>query len=211
MTDLFLPFGSAEYLLVLMLLIVARGADFFSTWIATPGLKLEANPVARWLGWKWGLLLNLLIAVCISVWLLPAVAITTTSLLVAARNFQTAWLSRTMGEQAYRNWLAERVCEAQRGLFFFCLGAQSLIHAGIGGALMIFGRSSVVLLGIGVGCLGYAIVVPLFTWLGVRGVLRSGRPLPHFNLHSDVLSDQTGVPEPRRSGQSDPGLSPTAG
>lgn len=211
MTDLFLPFGSAGYLLVLMLLIAARGADFFSTWVATPGLKLEANPVARWLGWKWGLAVNFLIAIGIAVWVLPAVTITTTSLLVAARNFQSAWLSRTMGEIAYRNWLADRISETQRGLFLFCLGAQSLVYAGIGGTLMYFGRFSVVLLGIGLGCVAYAIVVPLFTWLGVRRVLRRGRSLLHFNFHSDVLPDQTGVPRARGTGQSDPGLSPTAG
>ena len=211
MNDVLLPFGSAGYLVVLMLLIGARGADFFSTWVATPGLRLEANPVARWLGWKWGVAVNLLIVFGIAVWLLPAVILITTSLLVAARNFQSAWLSRTMGEQAYRNWLADRICEAQRGLFFFCVGAQSLIHAGIGVALVLFGGRSVVLLGMGMGCLGYAFVVPLFTWLGTRGLLRRGRSLSEFNLQSDVYPDQTGVSRTRRPGQSDPGLSPTAG
>lgn len=211
MNDVFLPFGSAEYLVVLMLLIVARGADFFSTWIATPDLRLEANPVARWLGWKWGVGVNVLIVLGVAVWLLPAVTITTTSLLVAARNFQAAWISRTMGEQAYRNWLADRLCEAQRGLFFFCLGAQSLIYAGIGVALVLLGGKSVVLLGMGIGCVGYAILVPLFTWLGTRGLLRRGRSLSEFNHHSDVLPDQTGVSRARSPGQSDPGLSATAG
>jgi hypothetical protein len=209
--DVFLPFGSAEHLVVLMLLIVARGADFFSTWVASPSLRLEANPVARRLGWKGGLLVNAVVVLGIALWLLPAVILMTTSLLVAARNFQSAWLSRTMGEHAYRNWLADRLCETQRGLFFFCLGAQAAIHAGIGFALVFFGGRSVVLMGMGIGCLGYAIVVPLFTWLGTRSLLRRGRSLSEYNLNSDVHPNQTGVPRARRAGQSDPGLSPTAG
>lgn len=212
MSDLYLQFGSAEYFVVLLLLIIARAADFFSTWVATPGLKLEANPLARRLGWRRGLWLNLLIAVAVAVWVLPAVTLITTSLLVAARNFQTAWLSRSMGERAYREWLASRVRQAPLGLFFFCLGAQSLIYLGLGLGLITFGQGSVVLLGMGVGCVAYAVVVPLFTWLGVRGVLRRRQP-PESNLSSEsnVLTDPSRIPPTGRQGQSDPGFSPTVG
>ena len=43
----FIPFGSREYLALLVLLFWARGMDFFSTWVATPNLVLEGNPIAR--------------------------------------------------------------------------------------------------------------------------------------------------------------------
>jgi hypothetical protein len=53
-----LSFGSREYLIFLFLLAFSRAADFFSTWIATPNMVLEANPIARKLGWKWGIPVN---------------------------------------------------------------------------------------------------------------------------------------------------------
>ena len=28
--------------------------DFLSTWVATPNLVLEGNPIAKKLGWRWG-------------------------------------------------------------------------------------------------------------------------------------------------------------
>lgn len=50
----FVSFGSRDYLITLGLLVFARGMDFLSTWFATPTLALEANPLAKRLGWKWG-------------------------------------------------------------------------------------------------------------------------------------------------------------
>ena len=57
MDDL-VPFGSRLYVMLLLLLLVARGMDFLSTWIATPNMVLEGNPVAKKLGWKWGIPVN---------------------------------------------------------------------------------------------------------------------------------------------------------
>ncbi len=58
-----IPYGSAEYWGLLMALVFARGMDLVSTWIATPNLALEGNPIAKRLGWKWGSLLNAVICV----------------------------------------------------------------------------------------------------------------------------------------------------
>src|SRR5205809_4738679 len=106
------PFGGRDYCLLFLLLVFARGMDFLSTWIATPNLVLEGNPIAKKLGWKWGTLLNLLLCLSFAMWPLPAVIIATTSLLIAARNFQSAWLMRSLGEETYRVWVVERIREA---------------------------------------------------------------------------------------------------
>src|SRR5215471_1010072 len=108
-----IPYWSGEYFVFFGVLLFARGMDFLSTWVATPHLVLEGNPVAKWLGWRWGGLLNL--GVCLGFGAVPlaAVIISTTSLLVAARNFQGAWLMRTMGEQSYRLWMCERLAEGR--------------------------------------------------------------------------------------------------
>ena len=55
MDDL-VQFNPRNYALFLGLLVAARGMDFLSTWIATPRLVLEANPLARRLGWRWAIL-----------------------------------------------------------------------------------------------------------------------------------------------------------
>jgi hypothetical protein len=168
MMDDLVPIGSRDYFLLLGLLLLSRGADFFSTWIATPKLLLEANPIARWLGWRWGLLLNLVLCLVFARWPLPAIIICTTSVLVAARNFQSAWLMKTTGEEGYREWFISRLEETPPGLFLFCLFAQSLLNVAVGTALVLFSHyDQLVQLGIGMGIIAYAVAVTLYTLLAL--------------------------------------------
>ena len=166
------PFGSGEYFVYLGLLLLARGMDFLSTWVATPNLVLEANPIAKRLGWKWGVPVNLAICFGFALEPLPAIIVATTSLLVAARNFQGAWLMRSMGEYAYRIWMSERLGETPIMLFLACLVGQTALVGGLGVALVLFSDNLLVPVGIGVGMVGYAIAVVLFTlislWRGRR-------------------------------------------
>jgi hypothetical protein len=159
------------YVILLGLLLFARGCDFLSTWVATPNLVLEANPVAKFLGWRWGLVLNSLICVAFAFWPLPAIVITTTSLLVAARNFQGAWLMRSMGESNYRFFMADRLSEGSRVVFLCCLFAQTALYASIGGSLMYFSQFGDTLLlvpfGIGMGMITYAFAVLVYSLLSV--------------------------------------------
>src|SRR5208337_5609062 len=109
--DDFVPFASRNYGLMFVLLFASRGMDFLSTWVATPNLVLEGNPIAKRLGWKWGIVVNLGICLVLAFWPMPAIVISTTSVLVAARNFKSAWLMRSMGEQLDREWRVARVQE----------------------------------------------------------------------------------------------------
>src|SRR5439155_4409148 len=84
------PFGSREYLLMLVLLAFARGMDFLSTWIATPNLVLEGNPIAKKLGWKWGVVVNVVLVTALALWPLSAIVVATASVLVGSRNCQSA-------------------------------------------------------------------------------------------------------------------------
>ncbi|MBN2505685.1 MAG: hypothetical protein JXQ71_03215 [Verrucomicrobia bacterium] len=158
------PFGSREYLTYLLLLLVARATDFLSTWIATPNLVLEANPIARKLGWRWGILLNLGLCGGFAAWPLPAIIIVTTSALVAARNFQSAWIMHSAGEESYRDWFLERLEATQPAMFLFCVLAQSLLTAAVGAALVLFSPSDQEIpLGIGMGILAYAFAITAYT------------------------------------------------
>jgi hypothetical protein len=167
MTDEFIPLGSPVYCAYLALLLFARGADFTSTWIATPNLVLEANPLAKKLGWKGGIALNLTLCAMFALWPMPAVIIATTSVLVAARNFQSAWLMRSLGEERYRCWFAEQLRQTSLWLYLVCLLAQATLIAGVGGVLMYFSSQQMIPFAVGMGIITYAVAVTLYTLLSV--------------------------------------------
>ncbi len=209
----FVPFASRSYALMFLLLFVSRGMDFLSTWVATPNMVLEGNPIAKKLGWRWGIPLNFALCIALAFWPLPAIVISTTSVLVAARNFQSAWLMRSLGEQLYRDWHIERVQETSATLYLFCLFAQTALTAGVGVAVVYFSEWRLVLLAIGLGIVAYALAVALYTTLGIwrmrRAEIRSTRlaernlrfesmpPLPNRNGKTLVAAEPSGQPQPK--------------
>src|SRR5947208_15831497 len=158
----FLIFGSKGYCLILLALIFARGMDILSTWIATPNLVLEGNPVAKILGWRWGLPVNAGICLILAFWPLPAIVLSTTSVLVAARNFQSAWLMRSMGEEAYRDWHVARIQETRVTTVLLCLAGNTLLTAFIGGVVIVFSNLSLVPFGVGAGIVAYGGAVAFY-------------------------------------------------
>jgi len=175
MTGDFVPFASRTYGLLFLLLLIARGMDFLSTWVATPNLVLEGNPIAKRLGWKWGLALHFLLCVGLAFWPLPAIVISTASVLVAARNFQSAWLMRSLGEHLYREWHVERVQETSVTLYLSCLFGQTALTAGVGLAVIYFSNweRDLVPLAIGLGIVVYAAAVAFYTLLAIWRLRRS--------------------------------------
>ena len=172
------PFGSRTYLLMLVLLVFSRGMDFLSTWVATPNLVLEGNPIAKKLGWKWGLVVNVGLVIALAQWPLSAIVVATASVLVAARNFQSAWLMHSMGEHAYRDWCVARIRETRPTLYLFCLAGNTLLIAAVGGAVIFFsrlasGEISPVPLGIGMGIVAYAVAVAFYTLLAMWRLRRA--------------------------------------
>ena len=162
---------------MLAVLLFARGMDFLSTWVATPRLLLEGNPVAKLMGWKVGGLVNLVLCATFAFWYLTAIIISTTSLLVAARNFQNAWLMRTLGEEGYREWFLDKMQQTSLPVYFLCLLGQTLLTALIGVALVIFSTTNNSILtvpfSIGLGIIGYAITVLFYTLLSLWRLRRS--------------------------------------
>ena len=161
------PFGSQVYFLMLALLLFARGMDLLSTWIATPNLVLEANPIAKKLGWKWGGVLNFVICLLTAAWPIAAVVLVTTSLLVAARNFKSAWLMRALGETGYRLWICDALAQTGVRWLLVSLLGETLLTALVGGAVMLFAGDHEPLLAIGLGVVAYAFAVTFFTLLSL--------------------------------------------
>ncbi len=191
--DDIVPFASRLYGELFVLLLISRGMDVISTWVATPNMILEGNPVAKKLGWRWGIPLNIGICFGFAFWPLPAIVISTTSVLVAARNFQSAWLMRSLGEHLYREWHVQRVQETSVTLYLFCLFAQTLLTAGVGAAVIFFTdkQREPILLAIGLGIIGYAAAVLFYTLLGIWRLRRAQRP-SHGSVERAAVVDITG-------------------
>jgi hypothetical protein len=190
-------FGSNGYMLMLALLFFGRGMDFLSTYVATPNLQLEGNPIAKKLGWRWGVLLNVIMCFTFALWPLTAIIITTTGLLVAARNFKSAWLMRSMGEEPYRAWYCERISRTRMRLIVLALLGETILTAFVGTALVLFSRENSVAFAIGLGVIAYAVVVLFYTSLSLYR-LRHHRqyltPEPQPNAEEEEVTSPT---EPR--------------
>ena len=171
--DDFLTFGTQGYFVMLLALFFGRGMDILSTWVATPNLVLEGNPIAKILGWRWGLPINLGICFVLAFWPLPAIVLTTTSVLVAARNFQSAWLMRSMGEEAYRDWHIARIQETRVTLFLLCLAGNTVLTAIVGGVVILYSNMEVVPFGIGAGIVAYGGAVAFYTLLALWRLRRA--------------------------------------
>jgi hypothetical protein len=196
--DEMVPFGCRRYLLMLALLAFARGVDFLSTWIATPNLVLEGNPLAKKLGWKWGLALNVVLCTALAAWPLSAIVVATASVLVAARNFQSAWLMHSLGEEIYRQWHVERVRETRVTLYVFCLAGNTLLTAGIGAVLIYFSNERLVPFAIGMGMVAYAIAVAFYTLLAIWRIHRAAgkpgaRPNAGVNGHGRIKPEMPDI------------------
>ena len=182
--DDFVAFGSRDYCLMILLLAFARGMDFLSTWVATPNLVLEGNPFAKKLGWRWGGIVNIGMCVGMAFWPATAIAVSTMSVLVASRNFQSAWLMRTMGEERYREWHVARIQETPITLYLICLAGNTLLVGAVGFGVMFYATNvrATSLIGvvapfsIGMGIIGYALAVAFYTMLAVW---RLRRPFRH--------------------------------
>jgi hypothetical protein len=173
--DDIVPMASREYGLCFLLLFVARGMDFLSTWVATPNLVLEGNPIAMKLGWRWGIALNLAVCFALACWPVSAIAVGTTSVLVAARNFQSAWLMRSLGEELYRDWHVARIRETPITLYLYCLAGNTVLTAAVGVGVIYFSERLLIPFAIGLGIIAYAVAVAFYTTLAVWRLHRAAR------------------------------------
>ena len=170
--DDFVAFASRSYGIFFLLLAASRSMDFLSTWIATPNLVLEGNPIAKKLGWRWGILANIAFCFGLAFWPVSAVAVSTTSVLVAARNFQSAWLMRSIGEGVYRDWHVARIQETRVTLYLFCLAGNTLLTAAVGTGVIYFSNRWIPF-AIGLGIIAYSVAVAFYTLLAVWRLRRA--------------------------------------
>jgi hypothetical protein len=98
-----------------VLVLISRLGDVVSTRLATRTLKLEANPIARRLGW-WFIVATLGLCLVPYFSVGAGVMIFVMSSFVAASNTGKLWAIRALGEEEYRRHLC-RVVRKTRPLY----------------------------------------------------------------------------------------------
>ncbi len=97
--------------LLAALILIARIGDIGTTYLLSPKLKLEANPIVRRFRWPYALATLL---VCFIPYASEpgAVLILVGSLLVSMSNSLRLWLVRTIGEEEYYRFVVEAASRA---------------------------------------------------------------------------------------------------
>ena len=145
---------------------VARGLDFLSTWLVTPKLQLEANPLMRRAGFAWMALFNLPLLGLPLLHHGLSITFIVTSLLAAGGNLVSGALARGMGEK--------RQAESQ---------ARAIKEMGVPAALAMNSAGGVVTCAGGAFLMALAGGMESHSWWGGLGVAMFGVvSLVHFNL-----------------------------
>jgi len=90
--------------LLCVLILISRLGDIGSTYLVTPKLKLESNPIIRRLGW-WFAGVTLLVCLVPFYSTALGIIILIPSLMVSAANTGKIWFARAYGESAYYDLL----------------------------------------------------------------------------------------------------------
>ena len=152
---------------------LGRFGDVGSTYLITPTLKLETNPLMRRLRWPFAGVTILVAAV--PYYSVPAgLTLLVGSLLVCASNCSRMWIARTMGESEYYRFLVGVARRTPRGMgVLYCL-LSPLCMATIGGVIFLFYPSTTKTWAawIGYGFVLFALIMGLY---GSQGFLRLRR------------------------------------
>jgi len=119
------------------LLLISRIGDVATTYLITPNLILEANPIMRRLGWRFGLLT--LGACFLPYFNVPiSVAALVAFLLVSASNARSVWFVRTIGEKAYAELILATMRKGKLSHALASVAASTFFLALVGGTIMFF-------------------------------------------------------------------------
>jgi hypothetical protein len=165
-------------LILAILILIGRIGDIGSTYLVSPGLHLESNPVMKRLRWPFACLTLLVCA--LPYWSIgTGIVVLVASLLVSASNSTKIWLARAMGEEEYLALLMRMAARAKPvpSLVFSLLPA--LFMAILALTVMYLYPNPDTDLGyyVGLGILGYALVVAIYgptTFLRYRKAAHAG-------------------------------------
>lgn len=165
-------------LVLAILILLARLGDIGTTYLASPKLQLESNVAIRRFKWPFAWLTVLVFL--LPYWSIGAgIIVLVASLLVCSSNSSKIWLIRAMGEGEYFALMTRMAARAELipSLIFSLMPA--LFMAILAEAIMFLYPDQDTELGyyVGLGVLGYALVVALYgplTFLRYRKAGQAG-------------------------------------
>ena len=124
-------YNNVEHLLCFFIL-VSRLADIVSTYLVSPTLRLESNPIVRKLGFRFTFLT---LALCVIPYYHAGLAlmVVVPSLLVASSNMSKYWTVKTYGEEEYARRMLVLASKSKfsHALFATLASAFFVILAGV--------------------------------------------------------------------------------
>ena len=173
--------------------VCSRIADVWTTYQATPTLKLEANPIAKRLGWRFALL-SVLVGLVPYAWPPSGVVILTASFMVAASNASKLVMAKALGEEELAA-LNRRVLLATPpwpGLLL--LVTPAFFVGALGGTVLFFyPEASEWGYYIGLGMLVYALAILI--WYPIRYFCVRAEAKKTTSSTTDTPRTNAGVPQ----------------
>ena len=127
---------NSNILVNLLIVCAGRALDILSTYYVTAKLKLETNKLARRIGWKGMILVQIPILILGSLDFYLALFIFLWSLYLFANNLESSWFIRDKGEEQYYDDLKDIL--RRTSIRKILIGEISLIFSfGISGVLML--------------------------------------------------------------------------
>lgn len=149
--------------LLCALILLGRLGDIGSTYLVTPQLRLEANPLVRKLGWRFAVAT---LFVCLIPYYSTALGIVVLipSLMVSAANTSKIWFARAYGEVAYGELILRLARQTRLSQALIPTWLAALFIALIGLVLLLLSPDPNQDWGFwfGIGFLSYALVVALY-------------------------------------------------
>ncbi len=158
--------------ILFVLLFVARCGDILSTRLATPHLKLEANPIVRKLGWPFAFA-TLLIALLPFLDVRLGIVALVPSLLVSSSNFARVWMMRTLGEEEMQALMRRAAAKSKRSRALLCVMASAFFIVLAGAVLMWLSTPADAAAFFGAGIILYGFVVALYGSAQVKRLFQS--------------------------------------
>jgi len=143
-----------------LLCVSSRGLDFISTYMVTPNLKLEANLIAKKLGWRIMGILNLCLCFFSAYSLETTVIICTVSLLVTGNNFGRGLITRGLGEEKSRQIYNDALLNLSVSVILIFTLSYGFVYIILGIVILYFTNSSIVYhIANGIIIFGIAVIV----------------------------------------------------
>lgn len=161
-----------EHVLAAVVLL-ARIGDIGSTYLVSPSLRFESNPIARRLGWRF---IGATALVCVVPYfsMTAGFVFAVVSFLVTASNLSKGWIMRALGEAEYLDFVRRAASRTSlRSACGFVLGSAVAFSLSAVLLLVTSGGNTTWSYWFAVGMLVYAVVVALYGCLWLRKVFGS--------------------------------------